>query len=61
MKYLYLIIILQLFIIQGFSQQKKTAATYRSPIDIPLYLSGTFGELRTDHFHSGIDIRVGGK
>ena len=30
-----------------------------SPLDIPLNLSGTFGELRTDHFHSGIDIRTG--
>ncbi|MCB0804827.1 MAG: M23 family metallopeptidase [Bacteroidales bacterium] len=30
-----------------------------SPLDIPLKLSGTFAELRTDHFHSGIDIKTG--
>jgi len=30
------------------------------PLDSPIYLSGTFGELRTHHFHSGIDIRTGG-
>lgn len=30
-----------------------------SPLEIPMYLSGTFAELRSDHFHSGIDIRTG--
>ena len=30
------------------------------PIDIPIYLSGTFGELRSNHFHSGIDIKTQG-
>jgi len=29
------------------------------PVDIPIYLSGTFAELRSDHFHSGMDIRTG--
>ncbi len=31
---------------------------FRSPLDIPLILSGTFGELRSNHFHSGIDIKT---
>lgn len=31
---------------------------FRSPLDIPLILSGNFGELRTNHFHSGIDIKT---
>jgi len=30
----------------------------RMPLDIPLYLSGTFGELRSNHFHSGLDIKT---
>jgi hypothetical protein len=30
------------------------------PLDIPLYLSGNFGELRNDHFHSGIDFKTQG-
>lgn len=34
---------------------------FRPPMDIPLLLSGTFGELRTNHFHSGIDIKTNGK
>ena len=30
------------------------------PLDIPLYLSGNFGELRANHFHSGIDFKTQG-
>ena len=33
---------------------------FRSPLDIPLYLSGNFGELRSNHFHAGIDIKTQG-
>ena len=29
-----------------------------NPMDIPLVLSGTFGELRTNHFHAGLDIKT---
>ena len=28
------------------------------PLDIPLILSGTFAELRSNHFHSGLDIKT---
>lgn len=31
---------------------------FRWPMDIPIELLGTFGELRPNHFHSGIDIRT---
>jgi len=34
--------------------------TYRSPLDIPLILSANFGELRPNHFHSGIDLKTQG-
>ncbi|MBX2814659.1 MAG: M23 family metallopeptidase [Saprospiraceae bacterium] len=30
---------------------------YRAPVDYPVRLSGTFAELRGDHFHMGIDIK----
>jgi hypothetical protein len=33
-------------------------ADFRPPLDIPLILSGTFGELRSNHFHAGIDIKT---
>lgn len=31
---------------------------FRSPLDLDLSLSGNFGELRNNHFHSGLDIRT---
>jgi hypothetical protein len=31
-----------------------------SPVDFPIRLSANFGELRTNAFHAGIDIRTGG-
>ena len=39
------------------AQNEKTII-FRSPLDIPLYLSGNFSELRGNHFHSGIDIKT---
>lgn len=33
---------------------------YRNPLDLPVSLSGNYGELRATHFHAGIDLRVGG-
>ena len=32
--------------------------TYTSPLDIPPALSANFGELRNNHFHSGIDFKT---
>lgn len=40
------------------AQEKYPQDTFRSPLDIPLILAGTFGELRSNHFHSGIDIKT---
>ena len=37
-----------------------TAQEYIAPLDINLLLSGTFGELRNNHFHAGIDIKTDG-
>ena len=31
------------------------------PLDVPMSFSGTYGELRHDHFHSGLDWSVSGK
>lgn len=31
---------------------------FRSPLDIPLQLAGNFGELRSNHFHAGLDLRT---
>ncbi|MBL29863.1 MAG: hypothetical protein CMC81_01270 [Flavobacteriaceae bacterium] len=32
-----------------------------NPIKIPIKISGTFGEIRNTHFHSGVDIKTQGK
>ena len=32
----------------------------RNPFDFPILLSGNFGELRSNHFHSGIDFKTQG-
>ncbi len=31
---------------------------FRNPLDIPIALAGSFGEMRPNHFHSGIDIKT---
>tara|TARA_B110000902_G_scaffold259388_1_gene330617 strand:- start:7996 stop:9765 length:1770 start_codon:yes stop_codon:yes gene_type:complete len=45
----------------SFSQEKYPKNYFRSPLEIPTVLAGTFGELRSNHFHSGIDIKTQGK
>jgi hypothetical protein len=42
----------------GFSQQKYPTDDFINPLDIPLILSGNFGELRSNHFHGGLDIKT---
>lgn len=41
--------------------QKVPKDYFLTPLDIPLVLSGTFGELRNNHFHAGIDIKTQGR
>lgn len=57
-----IIIILNIFIVfpQGNTTLTKTYPTnyFTNPLEIPLILSGTFGELRPNHFHAGIDIKT---
>lgn len=49
------------FYILGFTQELKYPQDYfRSPVDDRIYPSGTFGELRSNHFHAGLDIKTGG-
>jgi hypothetical protein len=47
-----------LFIQNGNSQEDLPQDYFGSPLEIPLILSGTFGELRSNHFHSGMDIKT---
>lgn len=40
------------------AQQINTGSGFCSPVDIPILLSGSYGELRSTHFHAGIDIKT---
>ncbi len=60
-QYISLLFILFLIVLQGFSQAEYPQNYFGSPLDIPLFLSGNFGELRPEHFHAGIDIKTESK
>jgi Membrane proteins related to metalloendopeptidases len=44
-----------------FCQENYPQDYFASPMNIPLGVSGYFAELRGEHFHSGIDLKTGGK
>jgi murein DD-endopeptidase MepM/ murein hydrolase activator NlpD len=50
--------IFYLFAVFAFGQNQYPKDFFRSPLDIPLQLSGNFGELRPNHFHSGFDFKT---
>lgn len=58
---LYFSLILLLFITTVNAQKQYPKNYFSNPLKIPVVLSGTFGELRSNHFHSGIDIKTQGK
>jgi murein DD-endopeptidase MepM/ murein hydrolase activator NlpD len=41
-----------------FAQNIHPTDYFRSPLDIPMQLSGNFGELRPNHFHAGFDLKT---
>ena len=41
-----------------FAQEELPENYFSNPVKIPLVLSGNFGELRNNHFHSGLDIKT---
>ncbi|MEC5164718.1 murein DD-endopeptidase MepM/ murein hydrolase activator NlpD [Flavobacterium sp. PL11] len=41
-----------------FAQSTYPTDYFRSPLDIPMQLSGNFGELRPNHFHAGFDLKT---
>ena len=40
------------------AQTKYPTNDFSNPLEIPLILNGNFGESRSNHFHSGIDIKT---
>ncbi|MDQ6472250.1 M23 family metallopeptidase [Flavobacterium sp. LHD-80] len=41
-----------------FAQTQYPKDYFRAPLDIPMQLSGNFGELRPNHFHAGFDLKT---
>ncbi|MCB4808289.1 M23 family metallopeptidase [Tamlana sp. 62-3] len=57
-------LILSLFFIYPlvfFAQNPYPQDYFGNPLKIPIILSGTFAELRSNHFHSGLDIKTQGR
>ena len=58
----YLLVIATLFTTVFSKAQNQYPQDYfNPPLKIPIVISGTFGELRSNHFHSGIDLKTQGK
>jgi len=53
-------LIVNIFIFSTLFENPKDRTIFISPVKIPLSLSANFGELRIDHFHSGLDIKTQG-
>lgn len=49
-----------LCICAGISFAQSRDSLFVAPFNFPLLLSGNFGELRSDHFHSGVDFKTQG-
>ncbi|WP_299219316.1 M23 family metallopeptidase [uncultured Aquimarina sp.] len=45
----------------GYCQKDIPKDYFINPLDIPLAVSGTYGELRSNHFHSGLDLKTEGQ
>ncbi len=60
MRKLFFFVISFLLFINAGAQKEYPKNYFRSPIDYRILLSGTFGELRSNHFHSGMDIKTDG-
>ena len=44
--------------VSNYSQHNYPENYFQNPLDLKLVLAATFGELRTNHFHAGIDIKT---
>ena len=53
-------LIIFIFLLNPAFSQAPALNYFDAPVKIPILLSGNFGELRGNHFHSGIDIKTNG-
>lgn len=57
-KCLYFLVAAISFVAYSQTNEKYPRQYFISPMNIPTEPSGTFGELRTNHFHSGLDFKT---
>ena len=55
------VLIYLLLIVATFSYAQQATPTFVAPLGIDLLLSANFGELRANHFHSGVDFKTQGR
>lgn len=58
MKKMKLLVLMLLMVLKLTAQTDYPKDYFQNPVDIPIVLAGTFGELRSNHFHAGIDIKT---
>lgn len=64
--YLFMRLFLSLFILihslVSLAQETNYPTGYfAAPMDIPLFMSGNYGEIRSNHFHGGVDLKTQGR
>jgi hypothetical protein len=57
---IYRLIIISILFFNIFHDNPTDISEFISPVRIPILLSANFGELRADHYHSGVDIKTQG-
>lgn len=58
MREMFLLLTSLFFVAGAMAQSNYPKDYFINPMEIPLVLSGTFGELRSNHFHAGLDIKT---
>lgn len=53
-----IILITIVFVLPGFAQKAPVTNYFASPLQIGLDVTGSFAEIRSNHFHSGIDFKT---
>lgn len=58
-QFIFSLLIFTSLINTSFSQKKNySKINFHPPIDIPMVLAANFGELRSNHFHTGVDFKT---
>ena len=58
---LFVLVLITGYFSELYAQNNPVNDSFTSPLKPPFFFSGGFGELRTSHFHSGLDYRTQGR